>query len=155
MLKGLFKKTVQLSAPMVGQIIRLEEVPDEVFSGKMIGEGFAVNPASGQVVSPVDGEIIQIFPTKHAIGIKTKEGLEILIHVGIDTVELKGQGFEAFIEKGSQVKAGDLLLEVDKAYVEAQGKSMITPIVFTNPQNYKSIDVNYGESSGIVCEVKV
>lgn len=153
MFKGLFKKSVQLSAPMVGQVIKLEEVPDAVFSGKMVGDGFAIKPTSGQVLSPVDGQIVQIFPTKHALGIKTKEGLEILIHVGIDTVELKGQGFNAFVEKGDNVKSGDLLLEVNLDYISEQGKSTVTPIVLTNPKSYKSLEVSYGDSKDVVCEV--
>ena len=157
MLKGLFKKGVQLQTPMVGQIIQLADVPDQVFSGKMIGEGFAINPTEGKVYAPVDGEIVQLFPTKHAIGIRTKNGLEILIHVGIDTVELKGEGFIAYCKAGDQVKAGDLLLDVDLEFIKSKEKSIITPIVFTDKSQYKSFDVTYGSSvqEGLVCKVTI
>lgn len=133
------KEKVSLYAPMDGCIKDLADVPDAVFSGKMLGDGFAVDPVAGQVVSPCEGTIRQIFPTKHAIGIETPEGLEILIHVGIDTVELKGEGFTAHVEAGSQVKVGDLLLEVDLDAVKAAGKSLITPIVITNMDKVESL----------------
>ncbi len=155
MFKGLFKKEVSLISPMSGNIIKLEEVPDEVFSGKMIGDGFAIDPIDGKVISPVEGEILQLFPTKHAIGIRTNEGLEILIHVGIDTVELKGEGFKACIKAGDKVKSGQLLLEVDLELIKSKGKSVITPIVFTEKKQYKSLDINYGLNNGVVCKVKI
>jgi|LGOV01.1.fsa_nt_gb glucose-specific phosphotransferase system IIA component len=155
MFKRLFKKEVSLISPMSGNIIKLEEVPDEVFSGKMIGDGFAIDPIEGKVVSPVEGTILQLFPTKHAIGIKTNEGLEILIHVGIDTVELKGEGFKAYIKAGDKVNKGQLLLEVDLEFIKSKGKSVITPIVFTEKTQYKSLDINYGLNNGVVCKVKI
>lgn len=156
MLKGLFKKkNVQLMPPIVGQIIPLEEVPDTVFSGKMIGEGFAIQPKDGKVIAPVDAEIIQLFPTKHAIGLRTPEGLEFLIHVGIDTVDLKGEGFKAFIAAGDHVKAGDVMLEVDFEFIESKGKSTITPVVFTEKEQYKTLKITYGscQSGKVICEI--
>ncbi|MCH4888768.1 PTS glucose transporter subunit IIA [Acidaminobacter sp. JC074] len=158
MLKGLFKKNnVQLIPPMVGQVLKLEEVPDAVFSGKMIGDGFAIMPSDGKVYAPVYAEVVQLFPTKHAFGLKTASGLEILVHIGIDTVELKGEGFEAYIKAGDKVKAGDLLLDVDLDFLKSKEKSVITPVVFTDKSQYKDFDVTYGscDKSDKVCVVNI
>ena len=92
-------KTVQLLAPITGTALSLDNVPDPVFSEKMMGDGIAIEPSEGIVVSPVDGEIIQVFPTKHAIGIRAKNGTEILIHIGLETVSLKGEGFETHVKQ--------------------------------------------------------
>ncbi|MFD1849773.1 glucose-specific PTS transporter subunit IIBC [Oceanobacillus bengalensis] len=119
-------------APMKGEIISITEVPDEVFAGKMMGDGFAIKPSDGTVVSPVNGKIINIFPTKHAIGIQSEGGKEILIHVGLDTVNLKGEGFETLINEGDTVEAGQPLLKADLDYIEKHAKSTVTPVVFTN-----------------------
>src|SRR5699024_3774093 len=102
MFKNLFKKKEtpkeeQIIAPLSGKVKQLEEVPDPTFSEKMMGEGIAIEPDEGLVVAPFDGEIIQVFPTKHAIGIQGESGLEILIHIGLETVSLKGEGFEVFV----------------------------------------------------------
>ncbi|SHJ16625.1 PTS system D-glucose-specific IIA component, Glc family (TC 4.A.1.1.9)/PTS system D-glucose-specific IIB component, Glc family (TC 4.A.1.1.9)/PTS system D-glucose-specific IIC component, Glc family (TC 4.A.1.1.9) [Geosporobacter subterraneus DSM 17957] len=118
--------------PLKGKLLQLEEVPDEVFSKKMMGEGFAIEPADGEVVSPVNGTVMTLFPTKHAIGIVAENGLEILIHFGIDTVNLKGEGFEALVEQGDRVKIGQPLLRVNLNTVKKQAKSVITPVIFTN-----------------------
>ena len=111
--KGLEKIPSDIIAPLTGRIVKLEEVPDKVFAEKIMGDGFAIEPKDNIVVAPVDGEIAILFPTKHAIGMVTAEGLELLIHVGIDTVKLNGEGFKAFVKQGDKVKAGDKLLEVD------------------------------------------
>ncbi|QTN00407.1 PTS N-acetyl glucosamine transporter subunit IIABC [Sediminibacillus dalangtanensis] len=119
-------------APASGKIIDITEVPDEVFSQKMMGDGFAIEPDKGLFVAPVDGEIINIFPTKHAVGIKAESGHEVLVHVGLDTVQLGGKGFEVFVKEGQQVKKGDKLLQVDLAYIKENASSAISPIIFTN-----------------------
>lgn len=143
---GIFKKkTVDLMMPITGQLIKLEDVPDPAFSQKMLGEGFAIQPYDGKVYSPVDGKILQIFPTNHAIGIESEEGLELLIHFGINTVELKGKGFNNFVDVGDLVKAGDLILEVDIDYVKTQDKPLITPIVFTKSNQLKTQLIEYKE----------
>jgi glucose-specific phosphotransferase system IIA component len=148
MFKKLFKKSgTIISPPMAGQVVTLDQVPDQVFSQKMVGDGFAIKPSEGKVYAPVNGEIAQLFPTKHAIAIIDEDGLEMLIHVGIDTVELKGQGFVAHVEKGAKVTKGQLLLEVDLDYVSEQGKSLMTPVVFTNQNQYASIEVEVGNKS--------
>ncbi|MEW4329135.1 glucose-specific PTS transporter subunit IIBC [Rossellomorea marisflavi] len=119
-------------APITGELKDITEVPDQVFSGKMMGDGFAILPEEGMIVSPVDGKIVNVFPTKHALGIESKGGREILIHVGIDTVKLQGEGFEALVKEGDQVEAGQPLLKVDLDFIKANAPSIITPIVFTN-----------------------
>ncbi|WP_077617630.1 glucose-specific PTS transporter subunit IIBC [Bacillus sinesaloumensis] len=119
-------------SPIKGEIKPITEVPDAVFSGKMMGDGFAIVPTEGTIASPVDGKVINLFPTKHAIGILSDSGREILIHVGIDTVHLKGQGFETFVSEGDTVKKGDSLIKVDLDYIAKNATSIITPIVFTN-----------------------
>ncbi|MEK3856522.1 glucose-specific PTS transporter subunit IIBC [Cytobacillus sp. FSL H8-0458] len=129
-------------SPIKGEIKPITEVPDAVFSGKMMGDGFAIVPAEGTVVSPVDGKIVNMFPTKHAIGILSDSGREILIHVGIDTVNLKGQGFEALIAENDRVEAGQPLLKVDLDYIGENATSIITPIVFTNLQQGEAIKIN-------------
>jgi len=141
---GIFKKkTINLMMPIEGQVIKIEAVPDPAFSQKMLGDGFAIKPSKGKVYSPVRGKIVQRFPTNHAIGIESTEGLEILIHFGINTVELKGKGFKNHVDVGDVVEAGALLLEVDLDYVKNQGKSLITPIVFTKRNQLKQQRINF------------
>ncbi|MDQ0157662.1 glucose-specific PTS transporter subunit IIBC [Robertmurraya andreesenii] len=119
-------------SPLRGEIKPITEVPDAVFSGKMMGDGFAILPSEGVIVSPVDGKIVNVFPTKHALGILSNSGREILIHVGIDTVNLKGEGFEALVKENDQVQKGEPLLKVDLDSIKEKVPSIITPIVFTN-----------------------
>jgi PTS system N-acetylglucosamine-specific IIC component len=118
--------------PIKGEIIPITDVEDQVFSQKMMGDGFAIIPADGSVVSPVDGEVMNIFPTKHAIGIKSKQGYEILIHIGLDTVNLKGEGFTVLVEEGMQVKKGQTILKFDLDFIKKSAPSAVTPVVFTN-----------------------
>ncbi|MED3622632.1 PTS sugar transporter subunit IIA [Neobacillus thermocopriae] len=135
-----FKKTkaVEIHAPVEGKIIKLEEVPDPVFGQKLIGEGAAVLPSEkGHIYAPVDGKIIQVAPTKHAIGILAEDGTEILIHVGLETVSLNGEGFKPAVTVGEKVSVGQLLLEVDWNYIKAHASSTVTPIVITNAQDGK------------------
>jgi glucose PTS system EIICBA or EIICB component len=119
-------------APIKGELKPITEVPDQVFAGKMMGDGFAIVPSEGTIVSPVNGKIVNLFPTKHAIGILSDTGREILIHVGIDTVNLKGQGFETLVSENDIVEQGQPLLKVDLDYIKEHATSTITPIVFTN-----------------------
>lgn len=119
-------------SPLSGKLISLQDVPDEVFRNKMLGDGFAIHPIEGEVVSPVNGEIEIFFPTKHGIGIVANNGREILIHFGIDTVHLKGEGFEALVKQGDKVKLGQPILRIDLNKVGTLAKSIITPVIFTN-----------------------
>ncbi|MED1114756.1 PTS sugar transporter subunit IIA [Bacillus paramycoides] len=131
-------------APLTGAVKNIEEVPDPVFAGRMMGDGVAIDPTEGVVVSPVDGEIVQLFHTKHAIGIKTKNGTEILIHVGLETVKMEGEGFEAHVSEGQAVKAGDKLISFDLELIREKAKSTITPIVITNTDATESIKTTVG-----------
>ncbi|WP_163100904.1 PTS sugar transporter subunit IIA [Peribacillus alkalitolerans] len=143
MFKKLFgKKTEQapdvLVSPATGRVIPLEEVPDPVFAEKMMGDGLAIEPTEGVIVAPIDGKVLQVFPTKHAIGLKTDAGTEILIHIGLETVGMKGEGFEAHVKEGDLVKKGDTLVIFDLNLVREKAKSLITPIIITNTAEMKS-----------------
>ncbi|NHC41700.1 PTS transporter subunit EIIC [Bacillus sp. MM2020_1] len=129
-------------APLKGEIKPITEVPDQVFAGKMMGDGFAIVPAEGMIVSPVNGKIVNLFPTKHAIGILSDTGREILIHVGIDTVNLKGQGFETLVSEDDIIEQGQPLLKVDLNYIKEHATSTITPIVFTNLAEGEKVVIN-------------
>jgi len=122
----------EIVSPMDGKLINLSSVPDKAFSGGSLGKGAAVDPSDGKVYAPCDGLVTMVFNTKHAVGMETESGLELLIHVGIDTVNLNGQHFTAHVKNGDQVKAGQLLLEADKDAIEKLGYSLITPVVVTN-----------------------
>ena len=132
-------KDVVLAAPLVGEAIELTKVEDEVFSSGAMGEGIAIVPAEGKVYAPCDGVISTFFPTGHAIGITAENGAEVLIHVGMDTVELNGEGFTPKAEEGDRVKKGQLLLEFDMAVIQAKGYKLATPIVVTNADDFKNI----------------
>ncbi|MCY6957685.1 glucose-specific PTS transporter subunit IIBC [Clostridium brassicae] len=138
-------KDDEFVAPIEGEILELSEVPDAVFSQKLMGDGFAVYPENGEVVSPVDGTITTLFPTKHAIGITADNGLELLIHFGIDTVNLQGEGFEALINQDDKVKAGQSILKVDLDKVTDKVPSIITPVIFTNLSEDKKLLVEFGK----------
>lgn len=130
---NIFKsKKRELCSPADGEVILLEEVEDEVFSQKMMGDGFAVIPSNNQIVSPCNGEVLQVFNTKHAIVIRDEFGLELIIHVGLDTVKLKGEGFDVKVVKGQMVKRGELLLNVDLEFLEKNQKQIVTPVIITN-----------------------
>jgi glucose PTS system EIICBA or EIICB component len=136
---------IHIANPIKGEVISLDKVPDEVFSGKMLGDGFAVRPLDNKVYAPVSGVIRVLFPTKHAVAIKTDEGIEVLVHVGIDTVKLGGEGFEVYVQKGDSVKRGDLLITFDKKIVEKKVKSLISPVIITNMDSIASISVRFGK----------
>lgn len=117
-----------------GKVVAIENVPDGVFSQKMMGDGYAIELTEGTVYAPVSGEITMVFPTGHAYGITTAEGLEILIHIGIDTVELDGKGFNGVAKQGDKVSQGDVLTKVDLDFIKESGKSIVTPVIFTSGQ---------------------
>ncbi len=145
--KKLFGKTENESAkkdvlvsPATGKLVALEEVPDPVFSEKMMGEGLALDPTEGVIVAPIDAEIVQVFPTKHAVGLKTAHNTEILIHIGLETVSMKGEGFEAHVKEGDQVKKGDTLITFNLDLVREKAKSTITPVIITNSADVQSVE---------------
>lgn len=135
-----------ISAPLEGKVIPLTEVPDETFAQKIMGDGAAIIPSVGKVYSPVNGEIIMIFDTLHAIAIKSEEGLEILIHVGLDTVKLNGKYFKSNIKQGDKVNKGQLLLEFDNEKIKELGYNTVTPIIITNTNDYSKITVTKNNS---------
>lgn len=119
-------------APLSGKVTPLDQVPDPTFSEKMMGDGLAIEPADGKVVAPITGEVVQIFPTKHAVGLKGKSGIEVLIHIGLETVALDGEGFQAHVKQGDQVNVGDPLVTFDLDFIKEKAAGAITPIIITN-----------------------
>lgn len=140
----------EIKSPISGKVIELEKVNDPVFSSGAMGKGVAIEPIDNKVYAPFDGVIEFIADTKHAIGLLSDDGVEVLIHVGMDTVKINGKGFDVKTKVNSKVKAGDLLLEFDKSVIEKEGYSLITPIVITNADNYedKQLNINKEVESG-------
>ncbi|HEM3181827.1 TPA: beta-glucoside-specific PTS transporter subunit IIABC [Streptococcus suis] len=139
-------------SPLSGKILPLEKVNDATFSKKMLGEGVAIIPKDGKVYAPFDGAVTSLFPTKHAIGLTSDEGVELLIHFGLETVELKGRGFVSHVSDGEKVEKGQLMLEVDVEMLVAEGYDIVTPVVVTNTQEYLDVlllstkeEVNYAD----------
>lgn len=147
MFKNLFNKNKIFYAFIDGVSVDLSDVNDEVFSQKMMGEGIAIKPSDGKIYSPCDGTIAAVMKeSKHAVGIRTKDGVEFLIHVGIDTVVLNGEGFELHCKEGKTVKKGDLLLSFDRKFIKEKGLDDITMLVISEPNNHKIVNFNTGMS---------
>ncbi|WP_455630907.1 PTS system trehalose-specific EIIBC component [Megamonas sp.] len=146
---GIFK------SPVTGKTRKLSEIEDKAFASGAMGEGFAVELTDGKVVAPFDGEVMVCFPTGHAYGLKSTDGTEILIHIGMDTVQLDGKGFDVKVEAGQQIKRGDLLVNVDLDYVKSQGKPLTTPIVFTDGSHVELLKENTDISIGDEDIVKI
>lgn len=136
---GFLKKELKLIAPIDGSTIDLSNVPDPVFSQKMAGDGAAINSTGDVVVAPCDGELTLIFKTNHAFAMSLDNGIELLVHIGIDTVSLNGEGFERLIEPGQTVKAGTPIIKINRQIIEEKNLSLITPVLITNPDSVKSI----------------
>ncbi len=134
-----FKKTNdnKIYAPVKGKCIDISDVNDEVFSKKMMGDGAAITPIDNIVYSPCEGEITMVFPTKHAFGITMDNGVEVLIHIGIDTVNLNGLGFKTFKNKGDKVKHGDKVIEFDSSYLSNKDLDMTAMVIIANNNGYK------------------
>jgi sugar PTS system EIIA component len=151
---------VVLASPMSGEIISLTEVPDPVFSQKMMGDGVAVHPSEGKVVAPVDAKVLNVFPTKHAIGLEAAGGLELLIHVGLDTVNMKGEGFDVKVSEGDQVKKGDVLLTYSLELVREKAASVMTPMIVTNGdvvkhmEKHENVTAAAGETTVLTIKLK-
>ena len=132
------KNTVKtLTAPVDGKVIDLSEVDDPVFAQKMMGEGIAIIPEGNIVAAPADGTIVLIPETRHAFGIKLADGLELLVHIGLDTVNLGGEGFSALVDVNTEVKAGDPIIKVDTDFVKSKGISLTTPMIIMNHNDYE------------------
>lgn len=134
-------KPMTVNAPLKGQAVQLSEVPDEVFASGALGQGGAIKPSDGKVYAPFDGEITAQFPTNHAIGLTSNEGVEVLIHCGLETVSLNGEGFTVHVQQGQSVKTGDLLLTMDLDYIRTHDLDTITPIIVTNTDQYHQVDL--------------
>ncbi|WP_223894597.1 beta-glucoside-specific PTS transporter subunit IIABC [Lactobacillus helsingborgensis] len=134
-----YNKEEELVAPINGQVVPLSDVKDEVFSSGSMGKGIAIEPQEGKVCSPLDGEVVMVFPTGHAIGLKSTNGAEVMIHIGMDTVELEGKGFTTIVKKGQAVKKGDPLIKFDMEAIKKAGFKLTTPIVVTNSNEYQEI----------------
>ena len=149
-LKNLFggDSGIEITAPVAGKVVALEDVPDPTFAQGILGPGIAIEPAEGRIVAPADGTVDVMFETGHAVSMTTADGAELLIHVGIDTVNLKGKHFAIKVKEGDKVKAGDLLAEVDVAAVRAEGYKTTTPIIVTNSDDY--LDVFAAAESGSI-----
>lgn len=132
-------RPVEIASPLDGKEIALKDVDDEVFASGVTGKGIAIIPENNTVLSPADGTVSVLFPSKHAVGITTKEGIEILVHIGLNTVMLDGEGFTAFVKQGDQIKKGQKLLEFDKDFITNKGCSLQSPLIITNADQFKDI----------------
>lgn len=158
---GLFdvfkKKGLEVVSPLKGKCVSIKEVSDPTFSEEILGKGVAVIPADGKVYAPADGTVTTMFPTGHAVGLTTDDGLELLVHVGLDTVALKGEGFNIIAKEDQKVKKGDLLIEADLEKIKAAGYDVITPVIVCNSSEYSEVigiegnEVNPGDT---IIEIK-
>ena len=136
-LKNLFSSSgIAVAAPVSGTVVPLSEVPDPTFAQGILGPGAAVQPSEGRIVAPANGTVDMMFDTGHAVSMTTAEGAELLIHVGIDTVQLEGKHYKACCKAGQQVKKGDVLIEFDPAAIKAEGYQIVTPILVCNPDAF-------------------
>lgn len=146
---------LKLVAPITGKSIPLSEVPDPVFAQKMAGDGLAIDPTGDVAVAPADGELTLVFNTKHAFALTTDNGAELLVHIGLETVSLNGEGFEQLVEQGTKVKAGTPIIKFDREFIKSKGLPIVTPVLITNPDAFTSIkaienvDTVAGETSVI------
>lgn len=147
---GLFdvfkKKGIVLGAPLEGECVSLKQVNDPTFSEEILGKGIAIVPADGKVYAPANGEISTVFPTGHALGLTTEDGVEVLIHIGLDTVKLNGQHFTIRANAGDIVSKGDLLIEADIEQIKAAGYDVITPMIICNTTDYASVEGKTGKT---------
>ena len=144
--ESLFVQT-EIASPMKGKVLKLESIKDDAFASAVLGKGAAVLPEEGKVYAPADGVISTLFPTLHALGMETDEGVELLIHIGLDTVQLNGEGFEAKVSLGDRVKKGQLLVTFDKEFIESKGYCMETPVIVTNTDDFlEVVEIGEGET---------
>ncbi|GAA0071582.1 PTS glucose transporter subunit IIA [Clostridium sardiniense] len=146
---GLFKKnkkeeSLNFVAPVSGKAVDLSEVPDPVFAQKMAGDGLGIDSTGDIIVAPCDGELTLVFKTKHAFAMTLDNGIEVLVHIGIETVSLNGEGFEQLAEQGTRVKAGTPIIKIDREFIKNKGLSLVTPVLITNPDTVKSLDIKTG-----------
>lgn len=148
------KKEIEIYAPIEGKVVDITEVPDAIFSQKMMGDGVAIEPSGNVLIAPCDGKIALVSETKHALAITTG-GLEVLMHIGIDTVELNGQGFDVHVKANDEIKKGDKLITFDRDFITENGKPLITPVVIINMDKVKKIDKHMNNSSNKLFTVEM
>lgn len=136
----------EIGAPMSGEAVASAEINDPAFSGEMMGQGMAIRPSEGKVYAPVEGSVVFVFDTKHALSVVSDQGAEVLIHIGLDTVLLKGEHFKEHVKAGDKVKKGDLLLEFDMEAITAAGFDLTSPIIICNSQTYERVERFVGKS---------
>lgn len=134
--------TEKIVSPLEGKVLKLDEIKDQAFASGALGKGVAIEPTNGKVVSPVNGTVSMIFGTNHAVGITSDNGVEILIHIGMDTVSLDGKGFTAHVKNGDKVKVGQLLIEADLEVIKNAGLETVTPVVITNSDDVLDVISN-------------
>lgn len=139
-------KVIKMVLPINGKVLPLSGVNDYLFNKKIMGEGAAIEPYDGNVVSPIDGKVVLIYKTKHAVAVESEDGIRVLIHVGLDSAKLDGKGFALYVKEGDKVKAGDKILSFDREFLE-KNASLITPVVITNSERVKDYDVDYSIKS--------
>ena len=142
---GLIKKPYDLMAPISGRVMDLKEVKDQVFAARLAGDGVAIEPTEDLVVAPVAGKVILIFKTNHAFCIRQDNGVEFLVHVGLNTVELNGEGFERLVQEGTMVKLGEPILKVDRKSILEKGYSLITPVIVSTMDLIENLVVDSSE----------
>lgn len=153
---GFLKRKIrEIKSPVDGQVVALESVDDQVFAQKLVGDGVAIIPMSNVFTAPIDGTISKIFPTNHAYSVKSPKDLEVMVHIGLETVELEGVGFERLAKEGDEVKAGDPIIQVDLGYIREHAKDIITPIIISEDSDVKEIDkrLKIVKSQDIIMEV--
>ncbi len=141
------EEILEITCPVKGKVIPLSEVPDATFASGVLGDGVGVKPAEGKVYAPFDCTVVTVFDTKHALGLETEDGLELLVHIGLETVSLRGEPFTAHVTAGQRVRRGDLLLEFDMEKIKAAGLVTVSPVIVTNPGKYKEITITAGGES--------
>lgn len=141
------EEILEITCPVKGKVIPLSEVPDATFASGVLGDGVGVKPTEGKVYAPFDCTVVTVFDTKHALGLETEDGLELLVHIGLETVSLRGEPFTAHVTAGQRVRRGDLLLEFDMEKIKAAGLVTVSPIIVTNPGKYKEITITAGGES--------
>lgn len=139
------KKEKNLLAPVSGKTIEIEKVNDPVFAQKMMGDGFAIEPSDDTFYALCNGKLTALFPSNHAYGITTEDGLEILVHIGLDTINENGQGFTCNFQLNDTVKAGDAIIHMDSNYLKEKGYDLTTMVIFTNPKSYEKFQCTYGK----------
>ncbi|MWQ76696.1 PTS glucose transporter subunit IIA [Glaesserella parasuis] len=143
--KEALAKEVKIYAPLSGEIVNIEDVPDVVFSEKIVGDGIAIRPTGDTILAPVNGTIGKIFETNHAFSIESEDGVELFVHFGIDTVELKGEGFTRLAEENQEVKVGDPIIKFDLELLQSKAKSVLTPVVISNMDEVTNLQKLSGE----------